>query len=115
MKTKFTNKTMRVLLIVISTVCLVACGLNGTQQPQAKEKTVSLEEKIDSKQQYIVITKDFVDNPNSNNEAANYTEEYSNFMYGHQYTLKQQSLTFNNYGRTKHVSLIFERINETTK
>ena len=111
MKTKFTNKTMRVLLIVISTVCLVACGLNGTQQPQAKEKTVSLEEKIDSKQQYIVITKDVDDN----DEAAKYTEERSNFMYSQHYKLTQQNVAFNKYGRTNHVSLIFERINESTK
>ena len=111
MTTKFTNKTMRVLLILISTVCLVACGLNGTQQPQAKEKTVSLEETIDSKQQYIVITKDVEDSK----EAANYTEEYSNFMYSHQYKLTQQSIAFNKYGRTTSVLLTFERIDETTK
>lgn len=111
MTTKFTNKTMRVLLILISTVCLVACGLNGTQQPQAKEKTVSLEETIDSKQQYIVITKEVEDSK----EAANYTEEYSNFMYSHHYKLIQQSITFNKYGRTTSVLLTFERINETTK
>lgn len=111
MTTKFTNKTMRVLLILISTVCLVACGLNGTQQPQAKEKTVSLEETIDSKQQYIVITKEVEDTK----EAANYTEEYSNFMHSHQYKLTQQSIAFNKYGRTTSVLLTFERINETTK
>lgn len=111
MKTKFTNKTMRILLIVISTVCLVACGLNGTQQPQAKEKTVSLEEKIDSKQQYIVIT-EYV---GENDEAAKYTEERSNFMYSHHYKLTQQSIAFNEYGRTKYVLLTFERIDEHTK
>ena len=111
MTTKFTNKMMRVLLILISTVCLVACGLNGTQQPQAKEKTVSLEETIDSKQQYIVITKEVEDSK----EAANYTEEYSNFMYSHHYKLTQQSIAFNKYGRTTSVLLTFERIDEHTK
>ena len=107
------SNTIRLIITLLTTLLfLTACSQSeqtGESNVETKQdvKELSLEEKINNKQQYIVIRKD-VDYDLNGNKSQKHIEDASNYMTSKNYELKHQNITFRDSGIPKHIILTFE-------
>ena len=103
------------LLFLASILFLAACNSNTTfentnlnSKAQEENKTLTLKDKINNKQKYIVIQQYNYDQSQNSKNNQNFIEESSNYMSSKNYELKQQNITFSDIGNTKYTILTFE-------
>lgn len=107
------SKQIKLIITLLTTLLfLTACSKSeqtGESNVETKQdvKELSLEEKINNKQQYIVIRKD-TDFDLNGDKSQKYIEDASNYMTSKNYELKHQNITFRDSGIPKHIILTFE-------
>lgn len=106
------SKLIKLIITLLTTLLfLTACSSssNTSENPTTTEDKLNstLKEKINNKQQYIVVKKD-VDFDLHGDKSQKYIEETSNYMSSKNYELKHQSITFRDSGIPKHIILTFE-------
>lgn len=102
------------LIITLLTALLFLTACSQSEQTEESNvetkqevKDLSLEEKINNKQQYIVTHKHF-NNDSTGDKSKKYIEDASNYMMKHKYELKQQNVTFTKYSTPSYIILTFE-------
>lgn len=106
------SKLIKLIITLLTTLLfLTACSSssNTSENPTTtKDKLNStLKEKINNKQQYVVIQKD-VDFDLHGDKSQIYIEETSNYMNSKNYELTHQNITFRDSGIPKHIILTFK-------
>lgn len=107
------SKQLKLIITLLTPLLfLTACSQREQTQESNVETTqeakeLSLEEKINNKQQYIVTNKHF-NYDSIGNKSKKYIEDASNYMMKHKYELKQQTVTFTDIGNPRHIILTFE-------
>lgn len=106
------SKLIKLIITLLTTLLfLTACSSssNTSENPTTTEDKLNstLKEKINNKQQYIVVKKD-VDFDLHGDKSQKYIEETSNYMISKNYELKHQNITFRDSGIPKHIILTFE-------
>ena len=107
------SKPIKLIITLLTALLfLTACSQNEQTEESNIEtkqdvKELSLEEKINNKQQYIVTKKD-VDFDLNGDKSKKYIEETSNYMSSKNYELKHQNIAFRDSGIPKHIILTFE-------
>lgn len=107
------SKPIKLIITLLTTLLfLTACSQSEQNEDSNVEtkqevKELSLEDKINNKQQYIVTHKHF-NNDSTGNKSKKYIEDASNYMMKHKYELKQQNVTFTDIGNPRHIILTFE-------
>ena len=106
------SKLIKLIITLLTTLLfLTACSSssNTSENPTTTEDKLNstLKEKINNKQQYIVVKKD-VDFDLHGDKSQKYIEETSNYMSSKNYELKHQNITFRDSGILKHIILTFE-------
>lgn len=107
------SKQIKLIITLLTTLLfLTACSQNEQTEESNVEtkqevKDLSLEEKINNKQQYIVTHKHF-NNDSTGDKSKKYIEDASNYMMKHKYELKQQNVTFTKYSTPSYIILTFE-------
>ncbi len=106
------SKLIKLIITLLTTlIFLTACSSssNTSENPTTTEDKLNstLKEKINNKQQYIVVKKD-VDFDLHGDKSQKYIEETSNYMSSKNYELKHQNITFRDSGIPKHIILTFE-------
>lgn len=107
------SKPIKLIITLLTTLLfLTACSQNEQTEESNVEtkqevKDLSLEEKINNKQQYIVTHKHF-NNDSTGDKSKKYIEDASNYMMKHKYELKQQNVTFTKYSTPSYIILTFE-------
>lgn len=106
------SKQIKLIIILLTTLLfLTACSSssNTSENPTTTEDKLNstLKEKINNKQQYIVVKKD-VDFDLHGDKSQKNIEETSNYMSSKNYKLKHQNITFRDSGIPKHIILTFE-------
>lgn len=106
------SKLIKLIITLLTTLLfLTACSSssNTSENPTTTEDKLNstLKEKINNKQQYIVVKKD-VDFDLHGDKSQKYIEETSNYMSSKNYKLKHQNITFRDSGIPKHIILTFE-------
>lgn len=107
------SKPIKLIITLLTTLLfLTACSQNEQTEESNVEtkqeiKELSLKEKINSKQKYVVIQKD-VDYDLDGSKSRKYIEDASNYMNSKNYELKHQNITFRDSGIPKHIILTFE-------
>lgn len=101
-----------IITLVTALLFLTACSqTEKTEESTVKTtqivKDLSFEEKINNKQQYVVIQKD-VDFDLHGDKSQIYIEETSNYMNSKNYELTHQNITFRDSGIPKHIILTFK-------
>lgn len=111
------SKQIKLIITLVSTLLfLTACSQNEQTNESNNEsdikttqevKELSLEDKINNKQQYIVVQKD-LNYDSTGNKSQKYIEDASNYMEKYKYELKHQTVTFGKYSTPSHIILTFE-------
>ena len=107
------SKPIKLIITLLTTLLfLTACSQSEQNEESNVEtkqeaKELSLEDKINNKQQYIVTHKHF-NNDSTGDKSKKYIEEASNYMIKHKYELKQQNVTFTKYSTPSYIILTFE-------
>ena len=107
------SKQIKLIITLLTTLLfLTACTPNESTDESNNETTqeikqLNLDEKINNKQQYIVVQKD-VNYDIHGDKSKKYIEEASNYMNFKNYELKHQTITFRDSGIPKHIILTFE-------
>lgn len=106
------SKLIKLIITVLTTLLfLTACSSssNTSENPTTTEDKLNstLKEKINNKQQYIVVKKD-VDFDLHGDKSQIYIEETSNYMNSKNYELTHQNITFRDSGIPKHIILTFK-------
>lgn len=106
------SKLIKLIITLLTTlIFLTACSSlsNTSENPTTTEDKLNstLKEKINNKQQYIVVKKD-VDFDLHGDKSQKYIEETSNYMSSKNYELKHQNITFRDSGIPKHIILTFK-------
>ena len=107
------SKPIKLIITLLTTLLfLTACSQNEQTEESNVEtkqdiKELTLEEKINNKQQYVVIQKD-VNFDLDGSKSRKYIEDSSNYMNSKNYELKHQTITFRDSGIPKHIILTFE-------
>lgn len=107
------SKPIKVIITLLTTLLfLTACSQNEQTDESNVETTqeikqLNLDEKINNKQQYIVVQKD-VNFDLDGRKSRKYIENTSNYMNSKNYKLKHQNITFRDSGVPKHIILTFE-------
>lgn len=107
------SKQFKLIIALLSTlIFLTACSQSEQNEESTVETTrevkqLSLEEKINNKQKYIVVKKD-VNYDLHGDKSQTYIEEVSNYMSSRNYELKHQNITFRDSGTPQHIILTFE-------
>ena len=107
------SKQIKLMITLLTTfLFLTACSQREQTQESNVETTqeakeLSLDEKINNKQQYIVTHKHF-NNDSTGDKSKKYIEDASNYMMKHKYELKQQNVTFTKYSTPSYIILTFE-------
>lgn len=106
------SKLIKLIITLLTTlIFLTACSSssNTSENPTTTEDKLNstLKEKINNKQQYIVVKKD-IDFDLHGDKSQKYIEETSNYMSSKNYELKHQNITFRDSGIPKHIILTFE-------
>ena len=110
------KKIKLAVILVLSVLALGACNNNYTNYKEVNEQKVetheaqeekSLVDKIKSKQKYIVVYKSF-SGAYVENELSNFVEATSQDLFGKNYELKQQNVSFDDSGYFRKVILTFE-------
>lgn len=106
------SKLIKLIITLLTTLLfLTACSSSSdtSENPTTTEDKLNstLKEKINNKQQYIVVKKD-VDFDLHGDKSQKYIEETSNYMSSKNYELKHQNITFRDSGIPKHIILTFE-------
>ena len=106
------SKLIKLIITLLTTlIFLTACSSssNTSENPTTTEDKLNstLKEKINNKQQYIVVKKD-VDFDLHGDKSQKYIEETSNYISSKNYELKHQNITFRDSGIPKHIILTFE-------
>lgn len=107
------SKQLKLIITLLTALLfLTACSQNEQTEESNVEtkqevKDLSLEEKINNKQQYIVTHKHF-NNDSTGDKSKKYIEDASNYMMKHKYELKQQNVTFTKYSTPSYIILTFE-------
>ena len=107
------SKPIKLIITLLTTLLfLTACAPNESTEESNVETTqeakeLSLDEKINNKQQYIVTHKHF-NNDSTGDKSKKYIEDASNYMMKHKYELKQQNVTFTKYSTPSYIILTFE-------
>lgn len=107
------SKQIKLIITLLTTLLfLTACTPNESTEELTVETTqevkqLSLEEKINNKQQYIIVKKD-VNYDLYGDKSQKYIEEASNYMSSKNYELKHQNIIFRDSGIPKHIILTFE-------
>lgn len=107
------SKQIKLIITLVSTLLfLTACSQNEQNQESTVETTqevkeLSLDDKINNKQQYIVVQKD-LNYDSTGNKSQKYIEDASNYMEKYKYELKHQTVTFGKYSTPSHIILTFE-------
>ena len=107
------------ITLITSIIFLTACSTttsneessnwNSKPKQESKEQNITLEEKINNKQKYIVIQEYVNESTLSNkHDTQKYIEEKSNIMNLKKYELIQQNITFTDYGGIQYIILTFE-------
>ena len=107
------SKQIKLIIALLTALLfLTACSQNEQTEESNVEtkqevKDLSLEEKINNKQQYIVTHKHF-NNDSTGDKSKKYIEDASNYMMKHKYELKQQNVTFTKYSTPSYIILTFK-------
>lgn len=106
------SKLIKLIITLLTTLLfLTACSSssNTSENPTTTEDKLNstLKEKINNKQQYVVIQKD-VDFDLHGDKSQIYIEETSNYMNSKNYELTHQNITFRDSGIPKHIILTFK-------
>lgn len=106
------SKLIKLIITLLTTLLfLTACSSssNTSENPTTTEDKLNstLKEKINNKQQYIVVKKD-VDFDLHGDKSQIYIEETSNYMNSKNYELTHQNITFRDSGIPKHIILTFK-------
>lgn len=107
------SKPIKLIITLLTALLfLTACSQNeqtekSNVETKQEAKELSLEDKINNKQQYIVTHKHF-NNDSTGDKSKKYIEEASNYMIKHKYELKQQNVTFTKYSTPSYIILTFE-------
>ena len=107
------SKPIKLIITLLTAfLFLTACSQNeqtdeSNVETKQEIKQLSLDEKINNKQQYIVVQKD-VNYDIHGDKSKKYIEEASNYMSSKNYELKHQTITFRDSGIPKHIILTFE-------
>lgn len=106
------SKLIKLIITLLTTLLfLTACSSSSdtSENPTTTEDKLNstLKEKINNKQQYIVVKKD-VDFDLHGDKSQIYIEETSNYMNSKNYELTHQNITFRDSGIPKHIILTFK-------
>ena len=106
------SKLIKLIITLLTTLLfLTACSSSSdtSENPTTTEDKLNstLKEKINNKQQYVVIQKD-VDFDLHGDKSQIYIEETSNYMNSKNYELTHQNITFRDSGIPKHIILTFK-------
>ena len=111
------SKQIKLIITMLTALLfLTACSQSEQTNESNNESTVettqevkelSLDDKINNKQQYIVVQKD-LNYDSTGNKSQKYIEDASNYMVKHKYELKHQTVTFGKYASPSHIILTFE-------
>lgn len=106
------SKLIKLIITLLTTLLfLTACSSSSdtSKNPTTTEDKLNstLKEKINNKQQYIVVKKD-VDFDLHGDKSQIYIEETSNYMNSKNYELTHQNITFRDSGIPKHIILTFK-------
>lgn len=100
------------LLLFVSILFLTACSSHNTSESSTPTSETnqqsSLDQKIENKQKYIIITKEYNIIVTDTNGHQTFIEKQANFMSSKGYELKDQSIAFSRTGTISEIILTFE-------